>query len=142
VWKADGKGEPVVLRGHEFDVTSASFSPDGQRIVTASLDNTARVWKADGKGEPVVLRGHESYVTSASFSPDGQRLVTASWDKTARVWPGAVPELQRLLREANLDCLSPEARRIYLDENEAQAQARYEACERSYGRPPRFMAAP
>ncbi|WP_404824239.1 hypothetical protein [Nostoc flagelliforme] len=28
-------------------VWSASFSPDGKRIVTASADNTARVWRID-----------------------------------------------------------------------------------------------
>ncbi|HEX5754497.1 MAG TPA: hypothetical protein VFZ09_50400, partial [Archangium sp.] len=86
VWSADGKGEPVVLRGHESGVSSAAFSPDGKWVVTASSDGTARVWSADGKGEPVVLRGHESGVSSAAFSPDGKWVVTASEDKTARVW--------------------------------------------------------
>jgi hypothetical protein len=72
--------------GHEDAVTSAAFSPDGKRIVTASSDK-ARVWDADsGKpiGEP--LKGHEGAVESAAFSPDGKRIVTASRDKTARVW--------------------------------------------------------
>lgn len=34
----------LVLRGHKTRLTQAAFSPDGSRIVTASLDNTARVW--------------------------------------------------------------------------------------------------
>jgi WD40 repeat protein len=89
----------------------------------------------------VVLFGHEGVVHSASFSPDGQRIVTASDDRTARVWPAAISELRRVLLEVNADCLSPETRRIYLDESEIQAQERYEACERSYGRPPFFTAA-
>jgi hypothetical protein len=99
------------------------------------------VWKANGKGEAVVLRGHEGVVNSASFSAGGQRIVTASDDRTARVWPADISELQRVLLEANADCLSPETRRTYLDEIEIQAQERYEACERSYGRPPFFTAA-
>ncbi|HAX85894.1 MAG TPA: hypothetical protein DCY91_06380 [Cyanobacteria bacterium UBA11370] len=73
------------LKGHQGVVTSASFSPDGERIVTASSDNTARAW--DLKGNLVTeLKGHQGWVYSASFSPDGERIVTASLDKTARVW--------------------------------------------------------
>jgi WD40 repeat protein len=64
----------------------AEFSPDGQRVVTASYDKTARVWDAR-TGQPLTEPlWHESLVQSAQFSPDGQRVVTASNDKTARVW--------------------------------------------------------
>ncbi|MHC5916366.1 MAG: ribosome assembly protein 4, partial [Nostoc sp.] len=66
-------------------VYTASFSPDGKRIVTASSDNTARVWDISGK-QLAELKGHTSLVISASFSPDGKRIVTASDDNTARVW--------------------------------------------------------
>jgi WD40 repeat protein len=33
-----------VLNGHTGSVWSATFSPDGRRVVTASTDNTARIW--------------------------------------------------------------------------------------------------
>lgn len=76
----------IILGGHEEHVGSASFSPSGDHIVTASSDGTARVWRVDGSGMPVVLAGHEGAVSSASFSPDGNYIVTASEDHTARVW--------------------------------------------------------
>ena len=86
-----GKREPIPdsMLAHENWVMSASFSPDGLRIVTASWDKTARVWDAaSGRalGEPM---RHENWVMSARFSPDGQRIVTASADQTARVWDAA-----------------------------------------------------
>ena len=34
------------ITGHANRVTSATFSPDGARIVTASFDTTARLWDA------------------------------------------------------------------------------------------------
>ena len=36
----------LTLRGHTSGVRSASFSPDGSRVVTASDDGTAKVWDA------------------------------------------------------------------------------------------------
>jgi dipeptidyl aminopeptidase/acylaminoacyl peptidase len=75
---------------HEGPVYSAQFSPDGQRVVTASNDKTARLWDAaSGKpiGEPMK---HENSVNSAQFSPDGQRVVTASFDKTAQLWDSVI----------------------------------------------------
>jgi eukaryotic-like serine/threonine-protein kinase len=81
----------LTLKGHTDGVSSAAFSPDGSRIVTASDDNTANVWDARSGALALTLRGHapgdlKSGVLSASFSPDGARIVTASYDKTAKVW--------------------------------------------------------
>src|SRR6266480_3175977 len=74
---------------HESSVNSAQFSPDGQQVVTASDDKTARLWDASsGKpiGEPMK---HDTTVYSAQFSPDGQRVVTAS-GYGARLWDAAI----------------------------------------------------
>lgn len=44
IWAADSR--LAVLTGHRDIVWSAAYSPDGNRIVTASVDNTARIWDA------------------------------------------------------------------------------------------------
>src|SRR5262249_33967750 len=74
------------LQGQTGLVDSASFSPDGKRVVTGSSnDATARVWDAQTGRELGQLRGHTGTVVSASFSPDGKRVVIGSDDGTARV---------------------------------------------------------
>ena len=46
LWEAH-TGVPILtLKGHANAVISASFSPDGSRIVTAGLDNAVKVWDA------------------------------------------------------------------------------------------------
>ncbi|MEM1252549.1 MAG: AAA-like domain-containing protein [Cyanobacteria bacterium P01_H01_bin.21] len=80
------------LKGHTASVTEASFSPTGDRIVTASDDGTARVWDAVTSEQLVELKGHTASVTEASFSPTGDRIVTASDDGTARVWDAVTGE--------------------------------------------------
>jgi hypothetical protein len=88
----------LMLSGHEADVTSAAFSPDGTHVVTAPEDNTARIWDAATGNEIKVLRGYENYVYSAAFSAGGTRIVTASEDKTARIWDAATGNEIKVLR--------------------------------------------
>lgn len=64
----------------------AVFSPDGQRVVTASHDKTARLWAVPSGNLLAVLQGHEAHVMHAAFSPDGQHVVTASQDTFAVLW--------------------------------------------------------
>lgn len=81
LWNIEGNTSTVVQLGM---VTSAQFSPDGRHILTASLDNAARLW--DTSGNLLTVFQHQQRVQSADFSPDGSRIVTTSDDKTAHLW--------------------------------------------------------
>ncbi|MCC5896715.1 MAG: CHAT domain-containing protein [Phormidium sp. BM_Day4_Bin.17] len=79
-------GQVAVFLGHKDTITSAEFSPDGQRILTAaSFDKTARLWDLQGN-LLAVLQGHERLIYSATFSPDGRYILTNGGDRTARLW--------------------------------------------------------
>ncbi|MBD2501702.1 WD40 domain-containing protein [Anabaena azotica] len=73
------------FQGHQGWIRTVSFSPDGQYILTASDDCTARLWNLKGK-QLVKLQGHEDTIWCASLSQDGRYIATASSDQTARLW--------------------------------------------------------
>ncbi len=89
--------EIVSLEGHTGVIASASFSPDGSQVVTASYDSAAKLWDASTGKLLVSLEGHTRWIIDASFSPDGSRVVTASWDNTAKVWNAVTGKLHRSL---------------------------------------------
>jgi WD40 repeat protein len=104
-----------VLEGHTDRVTSAAFSPDGTRVVTASWDNTARLWDAAAGKALATLAGHTDQVTSAAFSPDGTRVVTACGDHTAKIWQvfTTTQELIDYARSTVPRQLTPEQRKAF-----------------------------
>lgn len=78
VWDVD-TGEPLTptIRA-EAAILQASFSPDGQRILTAGSDRTARLWDA-ATGAPLepIIRT-PGILGRAEFSPDGTRILTTA----------------------------------------------------------------
>ena len=86
VWRVRSRGEAQPLVGHDGRIRSASFTPDGSRIVTVSDDRTIRIWRPGTLGSGAVLRGHDDAVRSIDFSGDGTLILTASDDGTARIW--------------------------------------------------------
>ena len=67
---------------------SVTFSPQSDRILTSSTDNSAQVWSLDRPGEPIVTikANVAGPVWQARFSPNGDRIVTASHDERVKVW--------------------------------------------------------
>ena len=108
--------ETLAITGHSAQVKCVAFSPDGKQIVTASVDNTARIWDAATGRQLRLLSGHADAVYFAAFSPNGKQLVTASKDKTARIWDVATGR-QTMLLSGHTDwvvsaAFSPEGKRI------------------------------
>ena len=88
-------------------VSSAAFSPDGKRIVTASAATRRRGCGTPTTGKPIgePLTGHTDQVLSAAFSPDGKRIVTASVDKTARLWDADDRQADRRAAQGHRGCV-------------------------------------
>jgi WD40 repeat protein len=46
LWEAEGGKPLATFQGHTSIVYRGVFSPDGQQVLTASSDETARLWEA------------------------------------------------------------------------------------------------
>ncbi|KAF8327463.1 WD40-repeat-containing domain protein [Cantharellus anzutake] len=86
------------FRGHTGYGSSASFSPDGYRIASASDGKTILIWDTVTGDELKDLRGHSASITSVSFSPDGFRLASTSKDNTIRIWDPVTGEALNVLQ--------------------------------------------
>ena len=120
-------GEPF---RHAGPVNFAQFSPDEQRVVTASADHTAQVWAAPAGASLPQLFEHFQWVRNAEFSPDGRRVLTASQDRTARVWDARTgqpltPAMEHPLSRPNGlsgATFSPDAQRVLTASYDGTAQ--------------------
>ncbi|HEY2249547.1 MAG TPA: WD40 repeat domain-containing protein, partial [Planctomycetaceae bacterium] len=74
------------LKGHVYTIYDLAFSPDGQRLASASHDGTLRIWDVKTGKTLQVLKGHTEPVHGVAWKPDGQQVVSGSLDKTARIW--------------------------------------------------------
>lgn len=72
------------LEGHTNWVYDVNFSPDGNNIVSASLDKTVKIWKRDGTLLNTLQ--HEGKVYDVSFCNTDGSFATASEDKTVKIW--------------------------------------------------------
>jgi len=102
VWDATTRQQLHAWKCDTRIVSSAAFSPNGDRIVTgiggmkksvsspiqsnASFDKNIKVWDSTNGQELLTLAGHRYSVASVAFSPDGMRLVSGGYDPTIKVW--------------------------------------------------------
>ena len=100
------------LAQHMDKVRSVAFSPSGERLVSASSDNTVKLWQKDGR----LLRSipHQSGVYGVDYSSDGSYFASVSSDYHLRLWRNNGQLLSDLKGESKARCvsISPDSQRI------------------------------
>jgi hypothetical protein len=104
IWLWDLKTGAMLrgLSGHTRTVYSAVFTPDAERVVSASADGTVRVWDVAAGRELYQLPGHQEGLppgqplfpwpaghpgcAGVALSPNGRYLVSGGADGTVRLW--------------------------------------------------------
>jgi WD40 repeat protein len=73
------------LAGHENVVAAVAFSPDGQRLVSAGWDRTARLWNLDASPPVATFSEHSDWGQAALFVTGGRQVWSASF-REAVLW--------------------------------------------------------
>lgn len=64
-------------------VRDATFSPDGQIIVSAHGDGTIRFWR---DGVPAIRNAHQDVASTVDFTPNGQFVASGGRDNVVHIW--------------------------------------------------------
>ncbi len=104
----------LMLEGHTLPIIAGAFSADGRRLVTGSLDGTARVWNTS-TGDLIFTSPVEpSDVAAVAFSPDGSRITTVYSDGRIIVHPIALGDAIELAQSRVTRGFTDEECRRYL----------------------------
>jgi WD40 repeat protein len=89
------KVEIVPQIPHADSVLSVAFSPNGARVLSASVDTTIKLWDAATGALLRTFAGHSQMVTSVAITHDGGRLLSGSHDNMLKLWDTATGALLR-----------------------------------------------
>lgn len=86
LWDVESGQEIRRLTGHTKSVESVTFHPQGQMVVSSSVDGTIRFWDVQSGHEVYRKEGFTKSISSLAFRPDGQILAAGGWDSTIRLY--------------------------------------------------------
>ena len=85
LWRENGELFNTFTKGHHKWITCLCFSPDGQRIITASADRSIIIWNINGT--PIkTFQAHNSFIEDIDISPSGRLIASASRGRDIKLW--------------------------------------------------------
>ncbi|GMH38361.1 hypothetical protein BSKO_06245 [Bryopsis sp. KO-2023] len=86
VWEWRSESYVLKQQGHQFDVNSTAFSPDGAYIATGADDSKVKIYSMSTGFCFATFTEHTMPVTVVQFMPSGHALCSASKDGTVRAF--------------------------------------------------------
>ena len=74
------------LAGRNGLIAAAKFSPDDQKVLSASGDNVLKLWDIESGDCLMQFVGHEDSVFNIAFSNDGNYIASSCHDNVLKLW--------------------------------------------------------
>ena len=84
--------QALPIKAHQDAIRSVAFDLKGERVVTASDDNTSAVWDMRTGRLRTRLTGHTDRAVWAQFSADGTQVTSGSRDGSILIWSASTPK--------------------------------------------------
>ncbi|OAJ36787.1 hypothetical protein, variant [Batrachochytrium dendrobatidis JEL423] len=86
VWEWQSESYVLKQQGHQHDMNSISYSPDGQFIATGGDDGKVKLWNTQTGFCFVTFTEHSGGIVALDFAKRGQIVFSASMDGTVRAF--------------------------------------------------------
>jgi WD40 repeat protein len=115
--KAVGVRGLLLDRQGRMSGTTAAFSSDLTRVVTATNNGMAMVFNVDGPStSPLARFTAQTQFSSVAFSPDGKHIATAGDEQSVKIWDAETGQYLFALKghthDVNCVCFSPDGKRL------------------------------
>lgn len=82
------KGPTMLLTGHDGEIFTAKFHPNGTTLASAGSDRSIFLWSTRGDCEnyAILKAAHSHTIIELQYSIDGECLFSCSADKTVIIW--------------------------------------------------------
>ena len=86
IW--NDRAQPMPPAFHTANINAIAFSPDEQRVITASADTTAKVWRVEACGKPQMVDQEDEVegLTYGTSRFSNARLMGLGQERTLRIW--------------------------------------------------------
>jgi WD40 repeat protein len=86
LWDVVTGSERRPFPGHALEITCLSFAPDGNKLVSGSLDRTVRVWETATGKQLRTYDQHDDSVSAVAVSADGRTVASGDRAGVTHVW--------------------------------------------------------
>ena len=87
LWDLKKNEEKGFLQGHDDVIHSVQFNAEGNNLLSASRDFSARIWNLeDSEASPLIFKKHTGSVNDAVYFPSEEKIITGADDGKAIIW--------------------------------------------------------